>query len=270
MPVTTFEGPPGSGKSLSATALAYTEHAQNGRRVFANYGLNFPYTHLDPEYIADNLKGDELTNGVAILDEAVLMLDSRTSGKKSVRLFANSIVMQARHRDLELYICTQHIDMVEKRTRRVPGTRGTCRYYEEDPCRICLCSMCKGTGVVDGGLCPKCVPSHEFPNKGMGATGITGKRDGICLTCHGLGFIPQLNADGTVCKVCMGTGEGPGCKRCLGYGKTGWATTTFYDFARNKHKSIRVFGPAFWGLYDTKQQFLPTSGAMKIPVEDLT
>ena len=261
-PVVTFEGPPGSGKSLTATALAYTESAQNGRRVFANYYLNFPYTHLDPEYISENLRGNELTDGVVVLDEAVNLLDSRTSGKKSVRLFSNAVVMQARHRNLELYICTQHIDMVEKRTRRVPDTRGTCRMYDEEPCKACVCGMCKGTKVVNGEPCLKCA--------GKGATGLSNKKEGVCLTCHGLGFLPVLNAEGEVCKICQGTGVGPGCKRCLGYGKTGWATTTFYNYSKNKHKSIRVFGPAFWGLYDTKQQFLPTSGAMKIPVEDLT
>lgn len=263
MPVTTFEGPPGSGKSLTATALAYTEHVRNNRRVFANYKLNFPYTHLDPQVIADNLRGDELTNGVMIMDEAVNLLESRTSGKKSVRLFANAIVMQSRHRDLELYICTQHIDMVEKRTRRVPGVRGTCRYSEEEPCRWCLCGICNGTGKVRGEICLKC--------GGKGATGLAARQtDAVCLTCHGLGFTPRFNEEGTVCKTCGGSGEGEGCQRCLGYGKTGWATTTFYDFAKNKHKSIRVFGPAFWGLYNTKEQFLPSAGAMKIPVEDLT
>jgi hypothetical protein len=264
MPTTTFEGPPGTGKSIAATALAYTEHVQNGRKVFANYKLNFPYTHLTPEYIADNLEGSTLTDGVMILDEAVNLLEARTSGKKSVRLFANAIVMQARHRDLELYICTQHIDMVEKRTRRTPDTRGTCRYYKEEPCKECICKACKGTGSSSTG--EKCLECG-----GKGATGLTKTlRNGVCMECHGLGLIFSYNAEPTTCHICHGSGEGPGCKRCLGYGVTGWANPTFYNFTTNKHKSITIFAPAFWPLYNTKEEFLPSASARKIPVEDLT
>jgi len=263
MPVTTFEGPMGSGKSLTATALAYTEHTQNGRKVIANYKLNFPYTHLDPVFFVENIQGEELTNAVVVLDEAVFFLESRTSGSKLVRLFS-TFVVQARHRDLELYICTQHIDMVEKRTRRAPEVRGTCSMVNEIPCRQCRCTNCRGTGRINGGPdCPQC--------GGKGATGLEPRgKDGVCLECHGLGFMPQYAEESVVCHVCGGEGHGIGCTRCLGHGETGWATTSFYDFKRNRHRSIRVFGPAFWGLYNTKEQFLPTGRARKIPVEDLS
>lgn len=264
MPTTTFEGPPGTGKSLSATAFAYTEHVKNKRRVFANYKLNFPYTHIDPEFIADNLEGDTLTDGVMILDEAASMLEARTSGKKSVRLFSTSIVMQARHRDLELYICTQHIDMVEKRTRRVPATRGTCRYEEENPCKGCICKACNGTGENPrtGEQCLECA--------GKGATGIAKRpSEGVCMECHGHGIKFHFNDEPTVCPVCKGSGKGIGCPRCLAYGKRGIATTTFYNFDLNKHRSVNIFGPAFWELYNTKEEFLPSQSDRKIPLEDL-
>jgi len=209
--LTTLEGCMGSGKTLTATALAYSEHMQNGKRVIANYKLNFPFTFFEPIYFLQHIADEELTHCVHIIDEVGLLADSRLSGSKLNRLFTYYFA-QTRKRNVDLYICTQHIDLIDKRLRRAADIRGTCSYLGENPCRKC------------GG---------------------------------------------------SGRSRNEVCDRCLGYGVTGWATTRFVDFRRQAYwvsrrtKKIRVFGPAFWGLYDTEERIPILQKALKIPVEDL-
>jgi hypothetical protein len=140
-----------------------------------------------------------------------LLADSRTSQSKLNRLFTYFFA-QTRKRGVDLYICTQHIDLIDKRLRRAADIRGTCSYIGEDPCK-----KCGGEGKY----------KEEV------------------------------------------------CDRCLGYGVTGWATVRFVDFRRQtlwmnrRVRKIKVFGPAFWGLYDTEERVPILQKALKIPVEDL-
>jgi len=224
----------GTGKTLTATALAYTEHVKYGRRILANYHLNFPHTFFDYEYFLRHLGDEELNNCITILDEAALALECRSNTKLN-RLFTYYIV-QTRKRYVDLYLCTQHIDMIDKRARRAPDVRGTCRYRGEDPC-----GQCSGTKEVNNGFCGEC-----------GGAGKSGD-----------------STNGNVCPVCLGTGKGTVCPRCLGYGVTGWATTRLFDLRTGKRTKIRVFGPAFWGLYDTTERVPFTKKQVRIPVEDL-
>ena len=127
----------------------------------------------------------------------------------------------------------------------------------EIPCRMCRCSECGGTGKTNGIICGIC--------KGIGGTGQV--KNGLCSQCGGTGKLSSEN--GGSCPVCQGTGRGTLCPRCLGYGVTGWATTRFFDLRTGKRTKIRVFGPAFWGLYDTTERVPFTAKQMRIPVEDL-
>ncbi len=58
-----------------------------------------------------------------------------------------------------MYVCTHHIDVLDKRLRRAIDVRGSCRYIRESPCQ-----GCKGAGYVKKkrgrGLvitCPRCL-----------------------------------------------------------------------------------------------------------------
>lgn len=63
------------------------------------------------------------------------------------------------------------------------------------------------------------------------------------------------------CKKCKGAKvlkSGETCDRCMGWGKTGTATTHFLQMRKRgqarRRFSLDVFGPKYWGLYDTKER----------------
>lgn len=141
MAIWTFEGLMGSGKTLSAVTFCYLEWKNKGKRIFANNKLNFDHTWFDSEFFVNNIVGEELENAVILLDEAYIYLDARTSSSKLNKLFTYFIV-QTRKRNVDLYICTHHIDIVDKRLRRAIDVRGSCRFTKEEPCR-----RCRGTGI---------------------------------------------------------------------------------------------------------------------------
>ncbi len=229
--ITTFEGVMGSGKTLSAIALACSEHYQNGKKIISNIHLGFPYQRFDMQYFIEHLQDNVLNNCITVLDEAQQFLDARRSGGRANILWTYYTV-QTRKRGVDLYACFHHIDVMDKRFRRQVDVRGTCRYEKEDPC-----TKCRGDGrLVKGNVvCPVCGKDGEGPS-------------------------PD-------CSYCKGTGEV--CPRCLGYGVTGWATTRFLDLRTGKRSKIRVFGPAFFGMYNTNETIPFTGKQMRIPVEDL-
>lgn len=150
--IITLEGVMGSGKTTTAAALAYVESQTTGRKVISNVHLNFPFTHFDIQFFLEHLADETLEDCILILDEAYLYLDARTSAGKLNKLFTYFMV-QTRKRGVDLYVCTHHIDIVDKRLRRAVDIRGVCRYFEENPCR-----ECKGEGTVDSkNPCPRCL-----------------------------------------------------------------------------------------------------------------
>ena len=225
-PITSLEGVMGSGKSLTAVALAYTEHKTMGKRVIANIDLKFEHTYLTLEYFLDNLVTEELNDCVTILDETYLLLEARSSMGKLNRLFTYYIG-QTRKRGVDLFLCFHHIDTLDKRVRRAIDIRGTCSGQEEKPCKAC-----KGSGRY------KYKP--EFDEYGKVIT------------------IPRDSYP-----------EEEWCPRCIGYGKVGWYTTKFFDLRSNKRYRVRVYGNAFWGLYETRELVPLTARQMKVPLDEL-
>lgn len=138
--IITLEGIQGAGKSITATALLHNDFHHHDRRIIANTTLNFQYTHFDLAYFLKHIEDDELTNCDIWLDEMYQLLDSRNSVGKINKLLTYFVV-QTRKRNVDLYVCTHHIDHVDKRLRRAVDIRGTCRFVSEDPCK-----RCGGTG----------------------------------------------------------------------------------------------------------------------------
>jgi hypothetical protein len=271
MPIYTFEGVMGSGKSLTANTMAYMEFYAREMirfcfsklkegltpkqiakilkdeydvdkvkaaeflteaslainkgdtgiprlRIYSNTELNIGVdedeknlvTPFDTEFFLAHVLDWELHDCLIILDEAYIYLDSRSSASKMNKLFTY-FISQTRKRDVDLYICTQHIDQVDKRLRRAATWRGTCTYNEEKPCR-----GCSGVGWVTG--------------KG---------------------------------------GQKEKCPRCLGNCKWGTATTFFVRRKPREKKKVTIWGPAVYSLFDTHELVKFQGKDLKINPEDL-
>ncbi len=97
------------------------------RRVISNNHLNFPYELFNPEYFLEHIEDEELSDCILLLDEAYIYLDARSTSTKLNKLFTYFIA-QTRKRDVDMYVCTHHRDVLDKRLRRAINIRGTCRY----------------------------------------------------------------------------------------------------------------------------------------------
>ena len=173
--IVSLEGVQGSGKSLSAVAMCHRDK-RAGRHVFSNNHLSESFGDYeffntryflekmnaehggDDDYDEDRDGGISLENATLLMDEAYIYLDSRGSAGKLNKLFTY-FVGQTRKRGVDMYVCTHHIDVLDKRLRRAIDVRGSCRYIVEKPCR-----GCKGTGYIKkrGGrglviMCPRCL-----------------------------------------------------------------------------------------------------------------
>lgn len=144
--IISFEGPMGSGKTLCTTAIAWEEHISSGRRVVANYDLNFeeycPLRGRKEENGKDHLcvvpfnfelfmklveNELPLTQCIMILDEAYLYFEARTSSSRVNRLFYY-FMAQTRKRQVDLYVTGHQLDAYDKRLRRAIDVRGICRF----------------------------------------------------------------------------------------------------------------------------------------------
>jgi hypothetical protein len=263
--ITSLEGVMGSGKTLTAVALAYTEFVQNNKKVLSNIHLNFPYTHITNQYLMENIVGTELDDCVTILDEAQQFMDARRSGGK-LNLIWGYYTVQTRKRNVDLFACFHHLDVMDKRFRRQIDIRGTCRYRKEEPC-----TKCNGEGIILKGKAAQCIfcdgVGHKPQTVACLVCGGTGSMslNHPCTECNGLGQITGASEE--PCEKCHGTGLV--CPRCLGWGSTGWATTKFLDLRTGTRNKVTVFGPAFFGLYSTAETIPLTGKQMRVPVEDL-
>ncbi|KKL03928.1 hypothetical protein LCGC14_2621220 [marine sediment metagenome] len=150
--ILSLEGVQGTGKTTVAVAIAYEEWLESGKqkKIISNVHLGFEYTHFDLAFFLEHLVDGELENCILILDEMYQIADSRSSATKINKLFTYFAV-QTRKRDVDLYICTHHLDHIDLRLRRSVDIRGACRYFPEIPCKAC-----KGTKEVRGAPCERC------------------------------------------------------------------------------------------------------------------
>lgn len=222
MAIVCLEGKQGQGKSVSTVALVFRDWAVKKRKILSNSWLDFPFTRFTLEYFMEHLEDDEIENCTLWLDEMYQLLDSRTAAGKVNKLLTYFIV-QCRKRNVDLYVCTHHIDHIDKRLRRAINIRGTCTYDNEDPCQ-----RCQGTGQY-----PKDNPLDVYQEP---------------------------------------LGEGV-CGRCLGYGKTGFATVSFFNRdavdRESRYWSIVIPGPKYWPLYDTSERIGLTGKQKNLTLQDI-
>lgn len=112
-----FIGRMGGGKTLSMTIEVYKFYLK-GYKIYANYGLNFPYIHLDKDLFDQMIEGEEqLSDCVIAIDEMHIWMDSRNSKDKKQQA-ATYFALQTRKRNVILMLTTQNEDQVDKRLRR--------------------------------------------------------------------------------------------------------------------------------------------------------
>ena len=113
MSLRVITGYKGAGKTCLATKFAIEGYRQ-GKPVFSNYSLTFPYTPIN---IKDMLENPEsVKNGVILIDEAQTWVDCRCSGAKKNRLFSY-LMLQGRKRKIDIIMTTQQLGNVDVRIR---------------------------------------------------------------------------------------------------------------------------------------------------------
>ncbi len=121
--IMTLEGDLGCGKTLTMTALAFRQHIEEERTVYANYHLKFPHKFIkNVEEFAQKLETEDFNDCVFCIDESNIYMDSRTSARKVNQLYAG-FAAQTRKRGVDLILATHHIDQLDKRIRRFVSIR---------------------------------------------------------------------------------------------------------------------------------------------------
>jgi len=111
-----FLGEQNSGKTLSMTYFAY-KYFKNGYEIFSNYNLSFKHTKITRELIESYVYGKKQFNkAVFLIDEIYLLMDSRSFGTKSNKIFSY-FLLQTSKRNVHLLGTAQFLNTVEKRFR---------------------------------------------------------------------------------------------------------------------------------------------------------
>jgi hypothetical protein len=118
----------GAGKTNFCTHLCWEGYLQ-GRKIFSNYKLEFPFTPLNVIEMIDN--PNMVKNGIIAIDEAHCYLDSRLSGSKKNRMFSY-IMLQGRKRRIDIIITSQSIDQIDIRLRRHLEHLYECKALKKD------------------------------------------------------------------------------------------------------------------------------------------
>ncbi len=73
------------------------------------------------------------------------------------------------------------------------------------------------------------------------------------------------------CKQCKGETiyRGETCSRCNGYGQSGFASVSFFDMRSGKRTRLKIHGPTYWHLYDTKELVRLTGKQLDIKPEEI-
>jgi hypothetical protein len=168
-----LEGLSGSGKTLSAVALAIMEKENSGREIVSNIHLNgIEHRFITSEDLVKLIQDKSLNNCSVILDSMYIMTDCRQSQSSLVKLFTH-FLCGCRRADIDVYITSNSYSDLDIRIRRAADIRGRCRYDIKK--RVCNLKFIElhGAGVltvkidlskffkiVDGTKDPSCTSSN--------------------------------------------------------------------------------------------------------------
>lgn len=120
-------GRQGGGKTLLTVMKAY-EQFLNGKTVYSNVHLHFPYKKLNYKDIVDC----KLENAVVVLDEAHLLLPARNSTSKISRVICDGFLSMIRKKKLIVYATTQTARKIDVRFRDETDFLYYCSKYSTD------------------------------------------------------------------------------------------------------------------------------------------
>jgi len=125
--ITVIEGVGGSGKSLVLAALTKAE-VDRGQTVYTQGPFSFNgWKPFDREVFLGLCDSrEELHDCSFCLDEVYSYFDSRQAGSRMNRLFTY-ITVQSRRRNVNFYLTTHHIDIIDKRIQRAVDYRIQCK-----------------------------------------------------------------------------------------------------------------------------------------------
>ena len=106
----------GNGKSLTMSYYLYKDFLE-GRRIYANYKLNFPSTKLNINDLTKLILKEELQNISIGFDEIQVVLNS-IGTKKEVLGPIDRLISQTRKRNVDVYYTTQRFRNVHIRLRQ--------------------------------------------------------------------------------------------------------------------------------------------------------
>ncbi len=86
------------------------------------------------------------------------------------------------------------------------------------------------------------------------------RKEDPCKNCHGEKVDPKIVDE---------YGYPAECQRCYGYGTGGIVSVNFFDLRAAKRTRVKLHGPKFWGLYDTRELVAVTGKQTNIKGEDL-
>ena len=102
-------GERGHGKSVILTKLGYNDYLV-GKKIVANYHLNFPHIYMTFEEIIE--LPEELEDCTLLLDEFQVGAGARKA-LSNANTSINKFITQLRKRNIMLYYATQHIRFVD-------------------------------------------------------------------------------------------------------------------------------------------------------------
>ncbi len=137
--ITTVEGVSGAGKSLILAMLADAE-VKKERRVFAE--ADFAFQGYE-EFTLPGPGSDGYSDCSIYLDDAYRFFDSRASASVQNREMTLLVGMSG-HNRVDIYIGVLALDILDRRIRRLVGTRIICKGVKEEKAEVSIVSASSG------------------------------------------------------------------------------------------------------------------------------
>lgn len=122
-----LEGSVGSGKTLSAVALAIMEKEKSGKEIVSNIHLNTEYRLISSDDFVKLMMDNSLKNCSIILDSMYIIADSRGSQSSLNKLFSY-FVAGSRKNEIDIYLVANNFSDIDIRLRKATDIRGKCKY----------------------------------------------------------------------------------------------------------------------------------------------